>query len=540
MLESGRAAFAKEAWSDAYTHLTNADAQTPLDPDDLERLAIAAYLIGQEEASIAALSRAHSAFLERGEKLRAVTSAYWLVFSYHDKPAQRAQGSGWLARARRLLDDVTKPCVEEGWVTSASAFERIMQGDIPGAHQLFTEAAEIGVRFGNRDLTALARHGQGRTLLFMNRTSEGLSLIDEVMVSITGGEVGPIVSGVVYCSVLSACHELFDLRRAQEWTMALDRWCTAHPDLVAFRGQCLIRRSQLIQLHGEWEDALVEAQRARDRLTAPRVQPEAGLAHYQLAELYRLRGEFGKAEDSYRHASQAGRNPSPGLALLRLAQGHADAADSAIRLALGEVRNPRPRVDVLSAAVEIMLARQDHSAARDASAELSQLAVTFDAPFVRALAAQASGAIALAESQHAAALGPLREACAIWQELDAPYQLARIRVLVGLAYRDLGDRDGAMLEFEAAQEIFERLGAAPDATRLDALTAHASVPEGGLTGREVEVLRLVATGATNRAIATRLGISEKTVARHVSNIFTKLDLSSRAAATAYAFQHKLI
>ncbi|HVQ15711.1 MAG TPA: LuxR C-terminal-related transcriptional regulator, partial [Vicinamibacterales bacterium] len=350
-----------------------------------------------------------------------------------------------------------------------------------------------------------------------------------------------MIAGVIYCSLISACYDVFDVDRAQEWTNALNGWCTAHPDIVPFRGQCLVRRSELMQLHGEWNDAVREAQRATILLARAPIETEVGAAHYQEAEIYRLQGDLTRAEESYRHASQSGRKPYPGLALLRLAQGNVDAAGAAARRMLEETREARGRARLLGAAVEIMLAQQDIASAREAADELSQIASAFDSRVLHATAAHACGAVALAAGESSAALELLRSALTVWQELRAPYEIGRVRELMGRAYRLLGDEEGAQLEFDAVQDTFERLGAAPDAARVASLAPHsmASV-SGALTGREVEVLRLVATGKTNRAIASELCISEKTVARHLSNIFTKLDLPSRSAATAYAYEHKLI
>src|SRR5262245_28006596 len=398
-LQNGRAAFESGAWSESYRLLSAADAQTPLDPTDLERLAIASYLIGEDAACLQALTRAHAGSLERGDPVRAARSALWLAFTLSDKSRQRAQAAGWLARAQRLLDDVKEPCVEEGWLLCGSARQRVAAGDLAAAQAAFAQAAEIGDRFGDRDLTALARHGQGRTLLAMNDTAAGLTLLDEVMVAVAGGEVAPIVTGAVYCSVITACHDLFDLRRAQEWTTALEGWCAAHPDVVPFRGYCLIHRSELMRLHGAWQSAFSEAQRACERLTEPPAQPEAGAAYYQIAELHRLRGEFAKAEDAYRLTSQAGHNPHPGLALLRLSQGQLDAATAAVRLALQEARDRRARVLLLCAAVEIMLAGNDVAGARTACDELVQIGEQLDVPFPRAVSSHTRGALALAEGQ---------------------------------------------------------------------------------------------------------------------------------------------
>jgi DNA-binding CsgD family transcriptional regulator len=540
-LRSGRDAFARKAWSAAYEKLAAADVARPLEPEDLERLATAAYLIGDDDASVQAHARAHAAFLARGEARRAARSAFWLAFTMMDRPAHRAQAAGWIARAQRLLDEVGDECAERGWMLCAAGRQRISAGDAGAARDAFREAATLGTRLGDRDLAAMARHGEGRALLAMRRTEPGLALLDEAMVAVTAGELSPIVAGAVYCSVITACQELFDLHRAQEWTAALRSWCESQPDLVPFRGYCLIRRSELMQLRGRWDEAVVEIERACERLATATSQPEAGAAFYQRAELHRVRGELDDADEAYRLASQAGRNPQPGLALLRLAQGNAKAADASIRVALGEKRDARSRVQLLGAAVEIMLANGDIDAARAATAELADRAAATRSAFLEAAVAHARGAIDLAGGEPLAAAEAFRAAAAGWREVDAPYELARTRVLLGLALRELGDHDGATLELDSAHDAFETLGAAPEAARVDSLTpAERSSLPAALTGREIEVLRLIATGATNRAIGAQLGISERTVARHASNIFTKLDLPSRAAATAYAYDHKLV
>jgi len=539
-LARGRDAFAREAWSDACDLLAQADRDTPLEPDDLERLAAAAFLVGEDTACIDALTRAHHGFLERGDAVAAARNAVRLAFTMFERPAVQAQAAGWVARARRLFDECGTDCAEHGFLLCAEAFLKVRANDAAGAGALFAQAADVGARFKDRDVLALARHGQGRALLFQNRTAEGLAMLDEVMVSVTCGEVDPIISGVVYCSVLSVCHDLFDLRRAKEWTTALAAWCDAHPDIL-FRGECLVRRSELLQLEGAWDEALAEAEQACARIGARSHPRDAGTSPYRAAELHRLRGEFQKAEELYRRASQAGRNPHPGLALLRLAQGQVEAAASAIRHELQQRRNPAARAETLCAAVEILLEAKDTAAARHAAEELTRTASAVDAPLLRASSCAASGAVAFAEDDAAGAIAMLRDACAIWRELEAPYEIARVRELTGLAYRKVGDDEGAQLEFEAAAETFERLGARADATRLASrITQPSPDVRGPLTGREIEVLRLIASGKTNRAIATELAISEKTVARHVSNILTKLDLPSRSAATAYAYSRNLV
>lgn len=366
-----------------------------------------------------------------------------------------------------------------------------------------------------------------------------MALLDEAMISITAREVSPIAVGDLYCTVIDACEELFDLRRCREWTAALTTWCEGQPELVLYRGQCLVHRAEIIQLRGDWTDALHEAQRACESLAEPAGPIVTGAARYRVAELHRLRGEFVSAEKAYREASVSGRDPQPGLAQLRLAQGQIEAADAAIRRALGEAEDPISRSRLLAPSVEIALAAGDVGAARDGADELANVVLDLDAPYLDALSAYAMGSVLLADGDAPGALVSLRQAWTVWRALEVPYEAARARVLIGLACRALGDEDGADMELDGARSVFHTLGAMPDLGRVDTLARTAAPAPGGLTPREVEVLALVATGKTNRAIAADLVISEKTVASHVSSILTKLGLASRAAATAYAYEHDL-
>jgi DNA-binding CsgD family transcriptional regulator len=349
------------------------------------------------------------------------------------------------------------------------------------------------------------------------------------------------MTGLIYCSVIDACQQVYALARAWEWTSALTKWCEGQPQMVAFTGTCMVHRAEIMQLHGAWSDAIEEARRACARYSEGIEQQPPAAAFYQQAEVHRLRGEFTAADEAYRIASQRGYEPQPGLALLRMAQGRTDAAAAAIRRVVSATTGQLQRTRLLPAYVEIMLAVGDIEDARGACHELAGIAENLDTAVLGAMASHARGAVELAEGDARAALGPLRSTFEAWQRVEAPYEAARVRVLMGMACRAFGDDEGAGLELDAARAVFERLGAAPDLARIDALTKGA--PSGhrhGLTPRELQVLRLVAAGKTNKAIAAELFLSGKTVDRHVSNIFNKLDVPSRAAATAYAYQHKLI
>jgi DNA-binding CsgD family transcriptional regulator len=539
-LGQGRRSFARQAWAEAYAQLSAADGHAPLGPEDLERLATAAYLTGRDDDGADVGARAHHEFLRQGQVERAVRCAFWLGFSLIEQ-GDEARGGGWLARARRLLDDAQLDCVEQGYLLYPEALQALLQGDTAAAGAGFDEVARIGGRFEDPDLLALGRLGLGATRLAKGETTAGVALLDEAMIAVEAGEVSAVVAGIVYCAVIESCQEIYDLRRAQQWTASLTRWCAAQPDLVPYRGQCLVHRSEVMTLHGAWPDAMDEARRAASRLTAPPPgRPAAGLAFYQQGELHRLRGQAAEAEEAYRQASQWGRDPQPGLALLRLVQGQADSAAAAIRRVLDEASGFVARSRLLPAQVEILLSAGDVQGAGAAADELAGLAGELGAPFLTAVAAHARGAVLLAGGDPRAALAELRRAWLAWQELEVPYEAARVRVLLGLACRDLGDQDGAEMELDAARWVFRQLAAAPDLARVEALSGKVAAGPAGLTERELQVLRRVAAGETNKAIAADLFVSERTVDRHMSNIFAKLGVSSRAAATAHAYQHGLI
>jgi DNA-binding CsgD family transcriptional regulator len=539
-IAQAREDFRRQAWSAAFAGLTAADHDTPLERADLERLAIAAQMLGRFNDQAEALERAHRLAVAAGDLAAAVRTAFWLGFGLINE-GEMARGGGWLARAGRLLEEGDQDLVESGYLLLPVALRSLDEGDVAGAFETFERIATIAGRFGDLDLTTLSRLGRGQCLVRMGQADRGVAFLDEAMVAMSAGEVSPMIVGIVYCAAIEAFQALFDMRRAQEWTAALTRWSEAQPDLVPYRGRCLVYRTELMVFHGAWSDAIEEARRAHDWLAGPPPEPAVGEALYQQAELHRLRGAFAEAEAAYREAATWGRRPEPGLALLRLAQGRLDAALAAIRRALDENRDPVARPRLLGPLVEIALAKGDIPAARAAAEELTTIADQAGAPLLQAMALRADGAIRLASDDAKGALIPLRRAWEAWNTADAPYESARVRVLIALACRQVGDEDAAEMELEAARSAFAALEAAPDLAALDRLTAAAARRSpGGLSPRELEILQGLAAGKSNRAIAAELVISERTVDRHVSNIFAKLDVSSRAAATAYAYEHGMV
>ena len=539
-IEHGREAFAAGKWGEAYARLGAADRAAALGAGDLERLATAAYLVGRDADALAAWTRLHHACIDAGETARAARAGFWLAFLLL-LAGEQARASGWLARTQRLLGGRAGDCVEGGYVEALAGMQALMLArDAAAARAAFERASACAERFGDADLMAVALVGRGEALLQEGQPGPGMVLLDEAMAGVSAGAVSPVLAGILYCAVLNDCERALDLRRAREWTLELNEWCARQPDLVPFRGQCLVHRAEVLQLQGEWPRALEQAREAGRHL-AGRADRAAGRAFYQCGELHRLRGDLEEAERMYELASRYNCEPQPGAALLRLAQGDARAAAAALRgmadLAPGQPGANPARAKLLAPFVEIQLAAGDLDAARAAAEALAGFAELLCVPYLAAAAAQARGALLLARGEADAALAPLREAWTLWQDLQVPYEAARVRVLLGRACEALGDADSSRRHFDAAAAVFERLGAATDRA---ALAGAGAAPAYGLSQRERAVLALVAAGESNRAIAARLSISEHTVARHVSNIFNKLGVSSRTAAGAFAHAHRLL
>ena len=540
-LPRARKAADRLAWAEAYESLSRADQVAPLSAEDAELLATAAYLTGQVAGCLRALQHASEAYAAAGNLPRAARCLFWLGFALFTQ-GDLAQASGWLARAARLLDEMQGEYAEHGLLLLPQIFQAEVEGDHASSEAAAAQMAEIGHRAGDVEVLSFALHQQGRAMIRQGRVREGMALLDESMVAVVAGELAPYLAGNLYCSMIDACREIAEFRRAHEWTVALTTWCDKQPEMFTFSGQCLVHRAEIMQLRGQWDEAVEQAKRACDRFAHATDQYAVGMAWFRLGELYRVRGASTQAEDAYRMASERGRDPQPGLALLWLDEGKAGAARAAIDRALAEATDRLQRAALLPALVEIALVAGDVQAATVASEELSAIAAEFGTPVLRADADRARGAVGLAAGDARDALVALRAAWRVWREVDAQHEAAKVRVLIGRACRALGDEESAMLEVDSARQVFARLGAAPELARLEALDRPTPEPAAahGLTARELQVLRLLAAGKTNHAIAADLVLADKTVDRHVSNIFTKLGVNTRAAATAYAYENRLV
>ncbi len=540
-LERGREQSAAGSWANAHAALSRADSAAPLPGDDLELLAHSAYMLGRDDEYRAALERAYRAHLEGRDLPRAARCAWWVGHNFLFR-GDSASAAGWFARGLRVLERYGGDCVERGYLLIPALLQRSGSGAYEAAEAMAVEIVEIGESFGDDDLSAIGLMEQGHALIRQGRTDEGLRLVDETMVAVTSGELSPIVAGIVYCNTIAFCRDVYELRRAREWTGALTRWCAEQPEMIAHQGLCLVHRAEIMTLGGEWRDALAEARQVGRRFREG-VLNERALAHaaYREGEVHRLQGRFEAAEAAYREAMERRLEPQPGLALLRLAQGNGAAAAAAVLRAAAEMTQPLKRAAFLPAYVRIMTAHPDLEAAEAACRELEGIAERQGSELLRAAAAEARGEVELAKGNARQALPALRRACEEWHELGAPHDAARARVLLALACRALGDDDTAAFELDAARTTFARLGASPDVARVDELRGGAGATETyGLTPRELEVLRLVAAGKSNREIAEALVISDHTARRHLQNIFAKLGVSSRAAATALALRQRLI
>jgi DNA-binding CsgD family transcriptional regulator len=530
-----REAYGRREWLTAYDGLSDA-APDELTADDFVRLATAAYLLGQRNDCVQALQRAYQLNLDAGDMLAAVRSAFWLALVLLTS-GETAIGGGWVARSQRLLAEVDGDVVERGYMLIHLMYRHIFAGEFATAYELAEQITDYGHRYRDPDLIAMGLSSQGRLLLYGGRVPDGLALLDESMVGVAAGEVSTIFAGNIYCSMIEACQEIADFDRAARWTAALTTWCAEQPGLVPFTGQCAVHRGQIMRAQGAFDEALTEFDLSVQRYLAEQTPGPAGLAMAERGDVLRIRGDLTGAQAAYERAVAFGHEPQPGLALLWLAQGRTEAAVAAIRRLLGEAADPVHRSQLLPAAVEVLLATDQHDEAITLAAELASIAGSFGCPSAQARAGHAAALVALESGDPAAAMPLLRRARAVWERLGWRYETARCRMQLGRALRALGDEESAVTELGAARRSFAELGAAPAEQEAAALITR-TYPR-GLTAREAEVLRLVAAGKSNPEIAALLFLSEKTVARHLSNIFTKLGVTSRTAAAAFAYRYHI-
>ncbi len=535
-LQAARAAYAQRDWAAARDGFAVARADRDLDTADLAALADAAWWLGRNDESLATSEVVYRRHVDGGAPGTAADVALGLGFLWMLR-GQGSIASGWFSRAHRLLTDLPE-CPTHGMALFIDVEGALASGDLDGAMVLAGRIRGIADRFDDRALAAAGLVCEGRTLIRMGQVAAGVALLDEAMLPVLAGEVPPELAGNIYCQLMSEWHELADLRRAREWTAATERWCATFTSAAMFVGICRVHRVQLLQVAGEWLRAEQEASRACADLADLNVFA-VGEAFYQIGEVRRLRNDLAGAEDAYRRAHELGQDPQPGRALLRLAEGRPDVALASIRTALDAESVDRfRRARLLTAQIDIALAAGALDVASAATDELETIATDFGSWGFITSARHARGAVLLALGRPSEALPVLRDAYRRWHDLDAPYLAAQVRTLLGQVYAALGDDDSAALELDAAGTVFTRLGAVADARRAAELNGRPDLP-GGLTAREVEVLSCLAAGRSNRDIAAALVISEKTVARHLSNIFTKLGISSRTAAAAYAYEHGL-
>lgn len=536
-VDRAREAVSREAWGEAYPMLHGLDPDL-LDADDLVALADAAWWTSRVDESVAVRAKAYSGYSDEGRSRQAGLCA-WMLFYEHQMAGRNAAAAGWLHRARQHLGGEPE-CVEQCYLAWVDCEEAQRRGDFGEAMDHACRMAGIARRCGSADLLAMSAEARAGVLLAQGRVAEGLDRLDDAMCAVAAGELSAFFTGWIYCLGLQQCMACADLDRASEWTDAAMAWCATMPEENNFRGLCRVHRVEVLELRGSWSQALTEA-----ALTCKELLPyevlSAAEAVYLEGEIQRRCGDTAAAESSYARAHELGRDPQPGLALLLLGQGKPDASEAALRVAIA-ADGGRHRGRLLAAQVEIFLALGRIDRARPVADELAENAREWarrresERTLPHATAVWAGGAVAFAEHDLGRALPLLRRALELWLDLGVPYEAAQTRMTLAAADRAAGDDESARLELRAAHAVFEALGAVPDARRAAALLRLPGV----LTGREVEVLRLVAGGRTNRAVAAELTISEHTVARHLNNIFAKIDVSSRAAATAYAYTHGLV
>lgn len=543
-LEDARDAYAQGAWADATDLFLRADEQSRLSTEDLDRLAWAAGIAARDREMLSALERLYEDHASQDDDEACARAAFWSGLR-HMMIGEVGLGAGWLQRAARHAEQTAPDCVQRGYLLLPEAYRLRGKGEFEAAIECADRAMQFGESAGDPDLVALAGSLKGGMLFRLGRIEDGYVPIDEAMLLANSERLSPLVCGVVYCEIVASCCRILEIARAREWTGILNDWCRRNPQAKAFNGVCQVHRAEVLQLKGDWATAFAEAERAGSGLKGTTEQTAMATAAYRRGEILRLRGDFAAAEAEYRRAGEIAIDPQPGLALLRLAQNRCADAATMIRLALDTTTDITQRHALLPAGVEIFIACDDLDSARELCAEMDSIAKTFGSEVLARVADQCRGLVALAQGEFADAITALGRARRFWSRFDAPYLAARLRLDIAQACFELGDSEDAKLELEAARRPFKDLGAQPDLERLQTIRRQSSTAAKGtadtiLSAREREVMGLMAEGGSNRAIAAELGLSPKTVNRHVENILGKLAVSSRTAAVAKALKTGVI
>lgn len=462
-LQAGREAIARHAWREAFDLLSAADAVAALDPEDLEKLAEAAWWTGRLQHCIESRERAFAGYQKRGETRRAAKVALDVSHDYFGKLAHSI-GAGWFNRAERLLQ-AEGDCAEQGYLSMFHAMSMLPMGDFDGAIIASKRTLDIGMRFGDRDLQAYGLTLKGMALVKRGDVPAGLALLDEATVAAVSGEVGPMASGIIYCMAISATAALADYERAGQWTEASRKWCERQ-SIAGFPGVCRVHRAEIMRLRGSWAEAEQEARRALNELQNFNLE-FAAEGFYEIGEIRTRMGDLEEAKDAFRQAHELGRDPQPGLALLYLAEGNVEAAASALKSALDDPSLDRlRRCRLLTPQVSTALATGDFETARAAVEEAESISESYGSTVLKACSLLVRGELQMAEGDHAAAVQNCRQSWRLWKEADLPYEGARARVALAVALRANDDEAGAELELRAARSTFHKLGAVLDLRRV--------------------------------------------------------------------------
>lgn len=522
---------ARGQWAVEYARLSERDVGD-LTSGELEALADSAWLLCHVDEAMTVRRQSFTAYADAGDH-RAAARQAWRLFWECLYGGEHAVALGWLRRARRHLAGLTE-VPEHGLLALADAELALNRGQLDEARRRATDALALGEQTSSPAVVALGLVLQGRIQHALGQLDEGSSALDEAMTFVLTGQLTDYFCGAVYCAVIAECRAVADLPRASEWTEAARAWCDTLPATTPFHGICRVHRGEVLGLLGRWAEAEAEIRAAAEELASGKPLSAAS-ALCSLGEIRRWRGDLTGAEQAYLRAHQLGGDPQPGISLVWLAQGRVEAALAALRSGLvDDSRADEERAAFRWAQLEAALVTGGVDLARESAAELTSIAQRTRLPVPEARASHARGVAFLMEGSFPRALPELRDAQSRWASLSLPYEEAYARTCLGVARRHLGDEEGAALDIEAARSSLSRLDADPEPPTFLALLGVRFDRPAGLSPRETEVLRLVASGMTDREIADTLSISEHTVGRHLQNLFAKLGVSTRAAAAAYA------